>query len=314
MRKIGERRRLVEEEGHRHAVKRGHTGILHFENLPFLRYILNLLLNITHTRSLGIKNALVVKPEEVKLMFTDLPAAFDNTRILFMPDLHIDALDGLTENIIRIIEQSEFDLSILGGDFTFGSGADRSLACSRMKDIVAALRSRSRIFGILGNHDKYAMAEALAGLGVEMLINENVCLEKNSEKVYLAGMDDCHYYGADDLELADAGITDSAFKIMICHSPEQYPKVENAGFDLYLAGHTHGGQVCLPGGHILVKGASVPRKILKGKWRYRSMTGYTSRGVGATCLPVRFFCPPEMTFITLKRSNGCGFLPTAINN
>jgi predicted MPP superfamily phosphohydrolase len=91
---------------------------------------------------------------------------------------------------------------------------------------------------------------------------------------------------------------------MICHSPEQYPKVESAGFDLYLTGHTHGGQVCLPGGHILVKGASVPRKILKGKWRYHSMTGYTSRGVGSTSLPVRFFCPPEMTFITLKKSSG----------
>ncbi len=137
-----------------------------------------------------------------------------------------------------------------------------------------------------------------------MLLNENVCLEKNSEKIYLAGMDDCHYYGADDLELADAGITDSAFKIMICHSPEQYLKAESAGFDLYLTGHTHGGQVCLPGGGILVKGASVPRKILKGKWRYRSMTGYTSRGVGPSSIPVRFFCPPEMTFITLKRSDG----------
>lgn len=304
MRKISEQRRLVEEEGHRHAVKRGRIGILHFENLPFLKYTFNIFLDITLTKSLGIKNALAVKPEEVTLKFADLPAAFDNTRILFMPDLHIDVLDGLSENIIGIIEKSEFDFSILGGDYTFDSMVDSSLACSRMKDIVTALRSTSRVFGILGNHDKYAMAEALARFGVEMLINENICLEKNSEKIYLAGMDDCHYYGADDLELTDTDIPDSAFKIMICHSPEQYIDAENAGFCLYLTGHTHGGQVCLPGGHILVKGASVSRKMLKGKWHYRSMTGYTSRGVGPSSISVRFFCPPEITFITLKKSTG----------
>ena len=304
MRKISERRRLVEEEGHRHAVKRGRSGILHFENLPFLKYVFNIFLNITLTKSLGIKNALAVKSEEVTLMFADLPAAFDNTRILFMPDLHIDVLDGLTENIIGMIEKSEFDFSILGGDYTYDSRVNSSLACSRMKDIVAALRPRSRVFGVLGNHDIYAMAETLTRYGVEMLINENICLEKNSEKIYLAGMDDCHYYGADDFELTDADIPDSAFKIMICHSPEQYIQAENAGFGLYLTGHTHGGQVCLPGGHILVKGASVSRKMLKGKWRYRTMTGYTSRGAGSSSISVRFFCPPEITFITLKRSDG----------
>jgi hypothetical protein len=173
-----------------------------------------------------------------------------------------------------------------------------------MKDIVKILRSRSRVFGVLGNHDRYVMARTLTDYGVEMLLNDNVRIEKGDDEIYLAGMDDSHYYGAHDLETADSGISDGAFKIMVCHSPEQYVHASNAGYSLFLAGHTHGGQVCLPGGFIIVEGATVPLKMLKGKWQYHGMSGYTSRGVGTSSIPVRFFCPPEMTFITLKKSDG----------
>jgi predicted MPP superfamily phosphohydrolase len=171
-----------------------------------------------------------------------------------------------------------------------------------MRELATQLGKKSQVFGILGNHDKYKMAEVLDHCGVKMLLNESACFEKNGEKIYLTGLEDCHYYGADDISLADSGIDNGAFKIMASHSPERYREIAKAGYSLHLAGHTHGGQVCLPNGLALVTSATVPRRMIKGKWMYHGMVGYTSRGVGACEVGVRYFCPPEMTIITLSNS------------
>jgi predicted MPP superfamily phosphohydrolase len=222
---------------------------------------------------------------------------------LLITDLHIDGLDLLAEKVISIAGGVNYDFCILGGDYSFGQARKGSLAYSRMSDVAAALRARSRVFGVLGNHDRYSIAQLLDECGVEMLVNESVCLEKDGDKMYLAGLDDCHYFGADDIALAGSEIENGAFKILLCHSPEPYSRAVKAGYSLYLAGHTHGGQICLPGGAVVVHGATVPRRLLKGRWRCDSMAGYTSRGAGTSGVAVRYFCPPEMTIITLRKGN-----------
>ena len=302
MRPINERRKLVEQEGHRHAVRRGFTGRLHFENMPWLEKIFDFLLTVIFIRSWGRRNAIDIKIEQVKLIFANLPSAFNNTRILLITDPHIDGIEELGERIINIANELDYDFCILGGDYSFQADKESPIAYSRMRGLVKQLGKNSQVFGVLGNHDRYNMAEALNQYGVEMLLNESICLEKNGDKIYLAGLDDCHYYGADDINLADNGIDGGAFKIMVCHSPERYREIAKAGYSLHLAGHTHGGQVCLPSGFALVTAATVPRRMIKGKWMHRGMVGYTSRGVGSCAVSVRYFCPPEMTIITL--SNG----------
>jgi len=302
MRPINKRRKLVEQEGHRHAVRRGLRGWLHFENMLWLEKVFEFILTVSFTKLKGERNAFDIKIERVKIIFANLPRAFNNTRILLITDLHIDGIEKLGERIIGIANKLDYDFCILGGDYSFQSNQDSSLAYSRTRELARQLGEKTRVFGVLGNHDKYSMAEVLEQCGVEMLLNESVCLEKNGDKIYLTGLDDCHYYGADDISLADSGIRDGAFKIMVCHSPERYREIAKAGYSLHLAGHTHGGQVCLPGGQALVTYATVPRRLVKGKWMYRGMTGYTSRGVGTAVVSVRYCCPPEMTIITL--SNG----------
>ena len=78
-----------------------------------------------------------------------------------------------------------------------------------MRTIAEFLDRKSKVFGVLGNHDKYKTGQILNECSVEMLLNENVCIEKGSDKIYIAGLDDTHYYGADNLELADKDITDA---------------------------------------------------------------------------------------------------------
>lgn len=302
MRDINQRRELVESEGRIHAVKRGLRGRWHLENMPWLIKTIKGILRISPFYTRGNHNILDLRTEQVEFTFDNLPAPFDGTRILFIADPHIDEIDGLEDKILTIAEGLEYDFCVLGGDYNFAYRQENGLAYLQMELLAEKLLQRSRVFGILGNHDRFRMARHLQQIGVEMLVNENICLEKDGAEIYICGIDDCHYYGADDIKLAAEGITNGHFKIMLSHSPEKYIEAGRAGFSFFLAGHTHGGQVCLPGGTAIVTCATVPRKILKGKWRYNGMSGYTSRGAGASGIAVRFFCPPEITLITLKKS------------
>lgn len=299
---INERRRLVEQEGSHHAVKRGKRGKIHFENLRWAKSLLISMLKLTFTEGLGTRNALDVRSEHIEMKFKNLPVAFDGMVILFISDLHIDAIEKLCDRVIKASASSHYDLCILGGDYSFGHGDEGANVQGLMEKFVDGIKSRGDVYAVLGNHDKSSMAKALTGFGVRMLNNDNVCLEKDSDSMHIVGVDDCHYFGADDLDIAVSGIAPDAFKILVSHSPEIYKSADDHGFDLLLAGHTHGGQICLPDGTVLVEGASVPYKFVKGQWVYNGLTGYTSRGAGSSCVPVRFFCPPEVSFITLKRA------------
>ena len=169
-----------------------------------------------------------------------------------------------------------------------------------MKKIAESLLKRSAVFGVLGNHDRYSIGEVLENCGVKMLVNENAFIEKKEQRVYIAGVDDCHYYQSDDVGLAADEVPVNCCSIMVSHSPELYKEIQEAGFDLCLSGHTHGGQICLPGGITVVSGTTTPRQFYKGRWSYKNLQGYTSRGVGVSGVPARFFCPAEIAVITLK--------------
>ena len=82
-----------------------------------------------------------------------------------------------------------------------------------------------------------------------------------------------------------------AFKILLVHSPEIIKEAERCGYHFYLCGHTHGGQICIPGIGAVISNANCRRKFISGDWKYYKMQGYTHIGTGASCLPVRFNCP-----------------------
>jgi predicted MPP superfamily phosphohydrolase len=99
---------------------------------------------------------------------------------------------------------------------------------------------------------------------------------------------------------ARAGIPANAASILLWHTPEAYREAEQAGFHLMLSGHTHGGQICLPGGFPLIIDADCPRRYAKGAWRYQNLIGYTSTGSGTSIADVRLNCPPEVTLHKLR--------------
>ena len=260
------------------------------------------LLKITFLKERGRRNADDIVLNKVELELPTLPEEFDNFSILFLTDLHVEKLDSIVDNIIRVTSQINWDCCILGGDYMTWQSFDTKTSEEKMRRIVDSLKKKGQIFAVLGNHDKYKAAEMLNSFGVEMLLNENVCLQKNSEKINLVGVDDAFRYNADDLELAQEGIGADAFKILVSHSPQLYKEAAKAGVDLYLAGHTHGGQICLPGQITVVKAAAILRKMIKGRWKYNDMLGYTSPGCGCSGVGARFFCPPEVTLLKLRKN------------
>jgi len=156
------------------------------------------------------------------------------------------------------------------------------------------------VIGILGNHDVYEEVPALEGLGVKMLINQALELRSGEESIWIIGVDDPHFYGCDDLPAALKDVPPEALKILLVHTPELIKEAEESGVDLYLCGHTHGGQICLPFLGPLIINANCPRAYARGLWTYKTLRGYTSPGVGTSGVPVRFFCPPEIGLLELR--------------
>ena len=169
-----------------------------------------------------------------------------------------------------------------------------------MSEICAELTKPA--YGVLGNHDTVCMLPGLEEIGIRMLMNEHETIKRGNQCVYLAGVDDAHFYRADNIEKAVSGIPSDEFSILLSHTPEIYRQAALADFNLLLSGHTHGGQICLPGGIPITLDSVLPRQMGAGPWRYRDMIGYTSVGAGSSIVPVRFNCPPEITLHHLQVS------------
>jgi predicted MPP superfamily phosphohydrolase len=229
-----------------------------------------------------------------------LPPAFEGFTILHLSDLHADLSEGAMRRLVGIVGGLQYDICVLTGDYrgrTYGP-FDTSLK------IINELRAQLKgpLYGVLGNHDSIRMTPSLEAMGIRMLFNECEIVSRGDNHIYLAGVDDAHFYRADDIEKAAKRIPQGAFSILLSHTPEVYGRAARAGFDLMLSGHTHGGQLCLPGGIPIKLEVRLPRTMGAGPWHHAGMAGYTSVGAGTSLLPVRLNCPPEITLHTLSKS------------
>jgi predicted MPP superfamily phosphohydrolase len=202
-------------------------------------------------------------------------------------------------NLIQRVGGLEYDLCVLTGDYrgkTFGSF---EAALEGLAKVRAQLREP--IYGVLGNHDTIQMVPAMEAMGIRVLLNECDAVVRVDQRIFLAGIDDAHFYRVDNIEKATFPISEDAFSVLLSHTPEVYRQAAHANFNLMLSGHTHGGQICLPGSIPIKLEAALPRRMGAGAWQYHNMIGYTSAGAGSSILPARLNCPPEITLHCLRR-------------
>jgi predicted MPP superfamily phosphohydrolase len=245
----------------------------------------------------GLLNASAV---EVRHSFIDapIPDPFDQFTILHISDLHIDMNPGAVERITGLLPHLNYDLCVMTGDYRGNSSGPFETAIERL----AKLRTEidAAVYAVLGDHDTIYMVPDLEKIGIRLLLNETVILERGGAHMHLAGIDETFWFHDDDIGTLVSGIPRDEFSILLSHTPEVYRQAADAGFNLLLAGHTHGGQICLPGGFPVTLQANIPRHLGAGAWKYERMLGYTSTGAGSSVVPVRFNCPPEITLHHLR--------------
>jgi hypothetical protein len=250
----------------------------------------------------GLANGLDICYRTVELRLARLPREFDGYRILQITDPHFDAADGLGEAIVRTVAGAEVDLCVLTGDFR---AAERGpFTETEILEPLAAIRRSVRAWDgflvTLGNHDAADMVTPLQQLGLPVLINRTRRVRRGGQAIALTGVDDVHRYYTAAVHAALAAHDPQVFGIVLAHSPEMAGEAAAAGHCLYLCGHCHGGQLCLPGGRPLITHLTRHRDLYAGLWRYGEMWGYTSTGAGLADPPVRFNCQGEVTEFRLR--------------
>ena len=256
-------------------------------------------------KAIGLKpralaNAVAFELTEVDLAVPRLPPAFDGYRILHLSDLHVDQIPGLIERAAKLVKDLPVDLAVLTGDIQTKGFPAAARAAQAVSVLTASINARDGFLGVLGNHDCRHLVEHLESRGMRMLVNERVLIERGGTQICIAGVDDVHSFYTEEAERALRARPEGMISIALVHSPEFADVAADAGYALYLSGHTHGGQVCLPGGRPVMTALDSHRALATGKWQWGDMTGYTSRGVGVT-RRVRFNCFPEIALLRLRR-------------
>ena len=295
------RRRLAIERDHEAQIFGQGRNFFHPENWYSLHALIRTTLRLSGCYARGRRNALDIAVRHNDIRIAGLPAMFNGFTILHLSDLHLDLHPELTHVLSERLRDVDYHMVVLTGDYrgqTFGPHTAAIEAMARLRP-----HFRAPVYGVLGNHDTIRMVPPFEAMGIRMLLNEAVAVERGGEAIYLSGIDDPHYYKADDLTEAGASIPPEAISILLSHSPEIYRRAAQAGFNVLLCGHTHGGQICLPGGWAIIYNAHCPRKLCAGAWRYHQLLGYTSVGVGVSIVEVRFNCRPEITLHHLQATS-----------
>src|SRR4030081_1562333 len=297
--RVHARQRLGIEEDYEQRVFGHGINFFHIENWYSIHSVIRHSLKLAGLYLRGCKNAVLIQIRHNLILWAGLPIPFNEFTILHISDMHADISQGAMRGLVELLESVSYDLCVLTGDYrgkTFGP-FDEAL------EAMAQVRSHLKgpVYGVLGNHDTIRMVPGLEEMGIRMLLNECEAISRGDETIYLAGIDDAHYYRVDNIEKAASEIPDTGFSILLSHTPEIYRQAAHAGFDLFLSGHTHGGQICLPGSIPVTLSSVLPRHMGSGPWHYGDMIGYTSVGVGCTAIPVRINCLPEITLHHLQR-------------
>jgi predicted MPP superfamily phosphohydrolase len=256
-----------------------------------------------------------------EIKFPDLPESFDGLRIVQLSDAHLGGFYGKAERlneVVGIVKDIKPDLLLFTGDMVNNFASEMAGWNPVWSEMAAPMGK----FSILGNHDygdysswpspkaKKDNFESIIRqqeeMGFRVLRNENVTLERNGERIYLAGSENWglppfKQYG--DLEKTMEGIPEGAFTVLLSHNPDHWAKEVNGktNIPLTLAGHTHGFQFGLEIGHFKVSPVQLIYKYWAGLYRSNEQYLYVNRGLGYLAFPGRVGIWPEITLIEMRR-------------
>lgn len=251
-------------------------------------------------RSLGMQRRIQVRRHRIAA--PRWPESARPLRIAFASDLHAGPTTHATvlDDAFAALASVQADVLLLGGDYVF-------LTADRIPEIASRLARLPRpplgVFAVMGNHDLWAddaaIADALANAGARVLVNERVMLDAPFDHVALVGLDD-PWTG---VRVQPPFLADDVVRVLLVHAPEAMLYLDQAAFDVALCGHTHGGQIALPGGVPIVVPGPASRTFAHGRYDLPDRrTLIVSRGVGSTEVALRWNADPDILVVELGGS------------
>ena len=242
-----------------------------------------------------------LKTEHVVIHDPELAEVLEGVKVVQISDIHLQGgLGNLERNLIAEINALKPDLLFITGDF-FSDKQKRELAVevSALSELIRSFKTTAGIFGVPGNYDgplnNPAIMKKFKAAGIDILINENRAVAlPNHKTLYLAGFG---YFRRKNEKLETfSGIPSDVPVVLLAHDPDNFDEAIEAGVNLLLVGHTHGGQIGIP---FLVEKSKKANKspFMRGLFVRGRTKMYVNRGIATTHVPIRFFNRPEITVI-----------------
>lgn len=229
------------------------------------------------------------------LPVSGLPESLDGLRVALLTDFHLTGDEAAhdIEQAVKLAQAERPDIVVLGGDYVTLQNRRFMDPCAQL---LAPLTAPFGVFAVLGNHDdEIEMPRVLRKRGLEVLDDERTSVTIRGETLDLIGL---RFWTRQASELARLMRADATTSVLLAHTPSRLAMATALNIPLMLCGHTHGGQIVVPGlGPIA--GRRFP--VIEGMDRVDNTTVFVSRGIGTVYVPCRINCPPEVAMLTLKR-------------
>lgn len=259
--------------------------------------------------SAGLVYGGTIEPYDIEITTNDIPlhnlsANFDGYKIIQITDLHMGSWLNRERLVtaVDIINEYKPDLVAITGDFITLGRIE-----SQADDLIhglSQLQATDGVVAVMGNHDHYANVdqtrEVIQQANIKELPNEHIIIERQSEQLVIAGLDDV-WESQHDIEKLTSGLPEGVPAVLLAHEPDIADETSETGyFGLQISGHSHGGQIRLP----FLDAPVLPwlgQKYPMGRYQVNNMIQYTNRGIGMTGMPVRINCRPEIAIFNLMQ-------------
>jgi predicted MPP superfamily phosphohydrolase len=239
------------------------------------------------------------------------PARLNGFTIALLSDFHYDPYFSChpLRSAIGMVNDLRPDLIALTGDFVSTALLDSNdrkaaFAAEPCASLLSKLNARHGLWAVMGNHDFFTDQEhviaALQAQGIQVLSNQSVPIDADGSRFWLAGVNDV-LSGTADLRVTLQAVPTGEATVLLAHEPDYADRVAPSPVDLQLSGHSHGGQIRIPGLLSLYL-PELAKKYVLGLYRIGQLTLYTNAGLGTVNLPIRLNCPPEITLLTMRAS------------
>ncbi len=250
------------------------------------------------TARIALDEANSLSLERVEIRLKRLPKKLDGFKIIHLSDTHHSPLTGLDhiKRVVKVANRLRPDMFLLTGDYV----SHEREYIAPVAAVLGKLKAKYGIYACLGNHDHWTDANLVThlfrGEGIKMLVNEGLRFEARGASFWLAGVDD-YMVGKTDVPAALRGSFPDEMKLLLAHNPIIFREAARTGVDLTLSGHTHGGQIKLRDDE---KRILRRRKLQSGLHTRKNSQIYITRGIGTVVVPMRYQCPPEISFLELR--------------